>query len=414
MLLHGDPGTGKTYFAKVLAQVTGSQFFSAAASQFDEIYVGRGPQRIRQLFEEAKQAAAAASAATKKPAEHLSDLEDDDDDDGNFSDDDDDVSDEDASDSNSDSQRKRRRKKNMQSQSKSRDSTGSGGGGWFTPSWWWNAATDRRSGDASSTSSKDQSNASNFGQHMSIIFIDEIDALGTRNGPGGTADARHATLSQLLVSMDGMNSADNIFVIAATNNLSLLDPALLRSGRFDRIVKMSLPSEKSRLGIIRFYLKGKPGLKELERSGILARVAEVTRGFNCGDLKSLVNEASLAATRLAVERQKQLDRTPPSRSSQAHRRKQSKQALDTLTINETHLISAFHSVYTKVRRERPQNELLPKRQVAERLQAQPQSASNNPIEVIELSASHSHIGNGDGNGDQPTTQRKGVVADLPD
>ena len=129
----------------------------------------------------------------------------------------------------------------------------------------------------------------------SIIFIDEIDAVGRHRGAGlgGGHDEREQTLNQLLVEMDGFGSHDGIIVIAATNRPDILDPALLRPGRFDRQVTVNYPDIKGREEILKVHARNKP----LEESVDLARVAKTTAGFTGADLANLLNEAALLAAR---------------------------------------------------------------------------------------------------------------------
>ncbi len=129
----------------------------------------------------------------------------------------------------------------------------------------------------------------------SIIFIDEIDAVGRHRGAGlgGGHDEREQTLNQLLVEMDGFGSHEGIIVIAATNRPDILDPALLRPGRFDRQVTVNYPDIKGREEILKVHAKNKP----LEESVDLARIAKTTAGFTGADLANLLNEASLLAAR---------------------------------------------------------------------------------------------------------------------
>ncbi len=129
----------------------------------------------------------------------------------------------------------------------------------------------------------------------SIVFIDEIDAVGRHRGAGlgGGHDEREQTLNQLLVEMDGFGSHDGIIVIAATNRPDILDPALLRPGRFDRQITVNYPDIKGREEILKVHAKNKP----LEDSVDLATVAKTTAGFTGADLANLLNEASLLAAR---------------------------------------------------------------------------------------------------------------------
>jgi cell division protease FtsH len=128
-----------------------------------------------------------------------------------------------------------------------------------------------------------------------IIFIDEIDAVGRRRGAGlgGSHDEREQTLNQILVEMDGFEPSENIIVIAATNRPDVLDPALLRPGRFDRQVTIDLPDLNDRQAILEVHVKKKPLSKEVS----LRQVAERTPGFSGADLANLLNEAAILAAR---------------------------------------------------------------------------------------------------------------------
>lgn len=129
----------------------------------------------------------------------------------------------------------------------------------------------------------------------SIIFIDEIDAVGRHRGTGigGGHDEREQTLNQLLVEMDGFTNKDNVIVIAATNRRDILDPALLRPGRFDRQIVVGYPDVKGREAILKVHTKNKPLAPDVE----LGVIAKSTVGFTGADLENLVNEASLLAAR---------------------------------------------------------------------------------------------------------------------
>ena len=129
----------------------------------------------------------------------------------------------------------------------------------------------------------------------SIVFIDEIDAVGRHRGAGlgGGHDEREQTLNQLLVEMDGFGSHDGIIVIAATNRPDILDPALLRPGRFDRQITVNYPDINGRVEILKVHSRNKP----LEGSVDLKEVARMTVGFTGADLANLLNEAALLATR---------------------------------------------------------------------------------------------------------------------
>ena len=128
-----------------------------------------------------------------------------------------------------------------------------------------------------------------------IVFIDEIDAVGRHRGAGlgGGHDEREQTLNQLLVEMDGFDGSDGVIVIAATNRPDILDPALLRPGRFDRQVTVNYPDIKGREAILRVHSKGKPFEGDVD----LSVIARSTTGFTGADLANLLNEAALLAAR---------------------------------------------------------------------------------------------------------------------
>jgi len=187
VLLYGPPGTGKTLLARAVAGEAGVPFFSISGSDFVEMFVGVGASRVRDLFEQAKQAAPC------------------------------------------------------------------------------------------------------------IVFMDEIDAVGRHRGAGlgGGHDEREQTLNQLLVEMDGFELKDNIILIAATNRPDILDPALLRPGRFDRQIVVDRPDRVGRRRILEVHSKGKPLASEID----LDTLAAGTPGFTGADLANLVNEAALLAAR---------------------------------------------------------------------------------------------------------------------
>jgi cell division protease FtsH len=187
VLLYGPPGTGKTLLARAVAGEAGVPFFSISGSDFVEMFVGVGASRVRDLFEQAKQASPC------------------------------------------------------------------------------------------------------------IIFMDEIDAVGRHRGAGlgGGHDEREQTLNQLLVEMDGFELKDNIILIAATNRPDILDPALLRPGRFDRQIVVDRPDRVGRKRILEVHAKGKPLDPEIE----LDTLAAGTPGFTGADLANLINEAALLAAR---------------------------------------------------------------------------------------------------------------------
>jgi cell division protease FtsH len=187
VLLYGPPGTGKTLLARAVAGEAGVPFFSISGSDFVEMFVGVGASRVRDLFEQAKQASPC------------------------------------------------------------------------------------------------------------IVFMDEIDAVGRHRGAGlgGGHDEREQTLNQLLVEMDGFEMKDNIILIAATNRPDILDPALLRPGRFDRQIVVDRPDRNGRRKILEVHSKGKPLAPSID----LDSLAAGTPGFTGADLRNLVNEAALLAAR---------------------------------------------------------------------------------------------------------------------
>ncbi len=128
-----------------------------------------------------------------------------------------------------------------------------------------------------------------------IVFVDEIDAVGRQRGAGlgGSHDEREQTLNQILVEMDGFDTNTNVIVIAATNRPDILDPALLRPGRFDRQVVLDRPDINGRKGILEVHAKGKP----LDNTVNLEILAKQTSGFTGADLANLVNEAAILAAR---------------------------------------------------------------------------------------------------------------------
>ncbi len=128
-----------------------------------------------------------------------------------------------------------------------------------------------------------------------IVFVDEIDAVGRQRGAGlgGSHDEREQTLNQILVEMDGFDTNTNVIVIAATNRPDVLDPALLRPGRFDRQVVLDRPDIRGRIAILQVHVKGKP----LETNISLDTLAKQTPGFSGADLANLLNEAAILAAR---------------------------------------------------------------------------------------------------------------------
>ena len=128
-----------------------------------------------------------------------------------------------------------------------------------------------------------------------IVFIDEIDAVGRQRGAGlgGGNDEREQTLNQLLVEMDGFESNEGIIVLAATNRADVLDPALLRPGRFDRQIYVNPPDVKGREGIIKIHAKNKPIEKDVDFKSL----ARLTSGFTGADIENFLNEAAIMAAR---------------------------------------------------------------------------------------------------------------------
>ncbi len=128
-----------------------------------------------------------------------------------------------------------------------------------------------------------------------IVFVDEIDAVGRQRGAGlgGSHDEREQTLNQILVEMDGFDTNTNVIVVAATNRPDVLDPALLRPGRFDRQVILDRPDMKGRVAILKVHTKGKPLDKAVDVEG----VARLSPGFSGADLANLVNEAAILSAR---------------------------------------------------------------------------------------------------------------------
>lgn len=130
----------------------------------------------------------------------------------------------------------------------------------------------------------------------SIIFVDELDAIGKVRGPAtitGGHEEREQTLNQLLVEMDGFERGDKVIVLAATNRPDVLDPALLRPGRFDRKIVVDLPDIREREAILKIHCRGKPLAKDVN----LREVAERTPGFSGADLENVINEAAILAAR---------------------------------------------------------------------------------------------------------------------
>ena len=126
-----------------------------------------------------------------------------------------------------------------------------------------------------------------------IIFIDEIDALAavrTNDGTTGSAEVNR-TMMQLLAEMDGFRARGNIKIIAATNRIDILDPAILRPGRFDRLIEIPLPNEAARIDILKIHTKGKQNIPDP------SMIARITGGMNGAQLKAVINEAGMIRLR---------------------------------------------------------------------------------------------------------------------
>lgn len=139
----------------------------------------------------------------------------------------------------------------------------------------------------------------------SLIFIDEIDAIGRQRGMGigGGHDEREQTLNQILIEMDGFDTRTNVIVLAATNRPDMLDPALVRPGRFDRRINIPLPDLNDRVEILKIHMKGKP----FEDNFSIHEVAKKTVGFSGADLENMLNEAAILAARVGNTKISQKD-----------------------------------------------------------------------------------------------------------
>ena len=182
-----------------------------------------------------------------------------------------------------------------------------------------------------------------------IVFVDEIDAVGRQRGAGygGGHDEREQTLNQILVEMDGFDNETNVIVMAATNRADVLDPALLRPGRFDRKVFVDLPDVKGREAILGVHSRGKP----IATTVSLKDLARLTAGFSGADLENLVNEAAIFAARRdnkwigELEFQDAFDRIVmgPERKS----RVMSAEDKETVAYHEAgHAVVSYHLIHT--------------------------------------------------------------------
>jgi cell division protease FtsH len=182
-----------------------------------------------------------------------------------------------------------------------------------------------------------------------IVFVDEIDAVGRQRGAGlgGGHDEREQTLNQILVEMDGFDNETNVIVMAATNRADVLDPALLRPGRFDRKVYVDLPDVKGREAILKVHARGKPVAKSVS----FKEVARLTAGFAGADLENLLNEAAIFAARrnqrtiTPLEFQDAFDRIAmgPEKKS----RVMSPEDKETVAYHEAgHAVVSFHLIHT--------------------------------------------------------------------
>jgi len=183
----------------------------------------------------------------------------------------------------------------------------------------------------------------------SIVFVDEIDAVGRQRGAGlgGGNDEREQTLNQILVEMDGFDNQTNIIVIAATNRADILDPALMRPGRFDRKVFVDLPDLVGREAILRVHARGKPIAPEVS----FADIARLTAGFSGADLANLINEAAIFTARRnkkllgLLEFQDAFDRVVMGRERKS--RVMSEDDKRTVAYHEAgHAVVSFNLVYT--------------------------------------------------------------------
>lgn len=233
ILMIGAPGTGKTLLARAIAGEAGVPFFSTSGSEFEEMLVGAGASRVRDLFVKAKKVS------------------------------------------------------------------------------------------------------------PSLIFIDEIDAVGKKRGTSINSSATEQTLNQILVEMDGFERSQNVIVIAATNRPDVLDPALLRPGRFDRKITLDLPDQDGRFAILQIHSKDKPMDKDVS----LEKIAKRTIGFSGADLENVLNESAISAAKRGATTIKESDieeATLKVVMGTARKRRRTDKEIDTIAFHE-----AGHAIVSK-------------------------------------------------------------------
>ncbi len=178
----------------------------------------------------------------------------------------------------------------------------------------------------------------------SIIFIDEVDAIGRQRGRGfvGGHDEREQTLNQILVEMDGFTPNDNVVVLAATNRGDLLDPALLRPGRFDRRVVLDMPDKEGRVAILKIHAMGKKLAKKIDWE----KVSDRTVGFSGADIENMLNEAAILAARMGKKHIEESDVEEAATKVKLGPAKKKLQSEDDKKITAYH--EAGHAVVTHI------------------------------------------------------------------